>query len=67
MGQVAPLHAGAVHVQEGVHDFGRVVLGRAAEAQGPAVVFVVPGRQDRLDQLPAGIGQIARIGASLGS
>ena len=46
---------------------GQVALGRAAEIQGSAVVFVGSSRKERLDQLPMGIGQIARMGASLGS
>ena len=66
MRQVAPLHPGPVHVQDRVHDLAQVVLGRPAEVQGAAASFEAPGRQDRLDQLPAGIGQITRICATVG-
>lgn len=59
--QVAPLHPGAVHVQDRVHDLAEVEFGGPAECQRPAVALVAPAGQDRLDQLPAGIGQITRI------
>lgn len=63
--QVAPLHPRAVHVEDRVHDLAQVVFGRPAEVQGPAAALEAPGRKDRLDQLPAGIGQITRIRTSL--
>ncbi len=34
--EVAALHAGAVHIQDRVHDVAQIVLGRQAEVQGPA-------------------------------
>jgi hypothetical protein len=66
MRQVAPLHPGAVHVQERVHDLAQVVLGRPAEVQGPDAALEAPRGQDRLNQLPAGIGQITRIRTTVG-
>ncbi len=61
--EVAPLESGVVHVQDRVHDVAQVVLGWPAD-QGPAAAVEAPGGKDRIDQLPAGIGQITRISAS---
>jgi hypothetical protein len=61
VGEVGPLASGAVHVEDRVHDFAQVVPGWPAEVQGPAPALEAPGGQHRLDQLPAGIGQITRI------
>ncbi len=63
--EVPPLDPGAVHVQDRVLDVAQVVLGRSAESQGPATALEAPRGQDRLDQLPAGIGQITWIRTSL--
>ncbi|AYV32907.1 hypothetical protein EES41_39740 (plasmid) [Streptomyces sp. ADI95-16] len=61
MWKVAPLDPGPVDIQDRVHDVAQVVLGRPAEMQGSAPALEAPGREERLDQLPAGIGQITRI------
>jgi hypothetical protein len=59
--EVGPLAAGAVHVQDRIHDLAQVMPGRSAEVQGPAAALETPGGQHRLDQLPTGIGQVTRI------
>lgn len=59
--EVGPLAAGAVHVQDRVHDLAQVVPRRPAEVQGPAAALAASGGQHRLDQLPAGVGQVTRI------
>lgn len=48
MREVGPLTAGAVHVQNRVHDLAQIVPGRPAEIQGPAAVLEAPGGQHRL-------------------
>ena len=53
-------------LEDRVHDLAQFMLGRTSEVQGPAATLEAPGPQDRLDQLPAGIGQITRIRTSLG-
>lgn len=59
--EAVPLELGAVHVQDHVHDVAQVVFRWSAEVQGPAAALEPPGGEHRLDQLPAGIGQITRI------
>lgn len=61
--QVAPGDAGAVHIQDGVHDLAQVVFGRSADVQRPGPALVAPGRQDGLDQRPACVRQVAGVGA----
>ncbi|QHY98856.1 hypothetical protein SSPS47_27500 [Streptomyces sp. S4.7] len=51
----------APSLEDRVHDLAQVMLGRPAEVQGPASALEAPGRQHRLGQLPARIGQITRI------
>lgn len=63
MREIAPGDAGAVHVQDGVHDLAQVVCGRAADGQCVGAALVPPGRHDGLDQVPAGVRQVAGIGA----
>lgn len=43
MRQVASLHPGAVHVQDGVHDLVQIVLGRLADVQCLPTTLGPPG------------------------
>lgn len=64
--QVVPLHPGAVHVRDRVHDLAQVMLGRASDVQRMPALLGPPGAEQRLDQLPAGIGQVTRIRMTFG-
>jgi hypothetical protein len=57
--QVAPGDAGAVDVEDRVQDVAQVVFGRTADVQGARAAFGSPGGQDRLDERPSGVGQVA--------
>jgi len=57
--QAAPGDAGAVDVEDGVHQLAQVVGGAADPGPGGA-----PGFQGGADQLPPGVGQVAGIASS---
>jgi hypothetical protein len=61
--QVTPGDAGAVDVEDGVHDAAQVVLGRPADVQALASALGPPGGEDGADQFPAGIGEVAGVRA----
>jgi hypothetical protein len=63
VGQIAPGDAGAVDVEDGVHDAAQVVLGWAADVQAFASALGPPGGERWSDQFPAGVGQVAGIRA----
>lgn len=61
--QVTPGNAGAVDVEDGVHEAAQVVLGRPADVQTPAPALGPPRVEDGPDQFPARIGEVAGIRA----
>lgn len=60
VGQVFPGDPGPVHIQDRVHDLAQVMDG-LAEAQASLGPRRPPAGHDRLDQCPAGIGQVAAV------
>jgi hypothetical protein len=59
--EVAPGDAGAVDVEDGVHDPAQVVFGRPPDVQALPSAFCSPGCQGWFQQFPTGIGQVARV------
>lgn len=53
-----------VCVEDRVQQTAQIVVGRSADFQAAAAALGLPRGQDRLDQLPPGIGQIARVSAA---
>lgn len=61
VGQVAPGDAGAVDVEDRVHDPAKVMFGWTSDVQALPSPPGAPGRQNRFRQAPPGIGQVTRI------
>jgi hypothetical protein len=55
--EVAPGDAGAVGIEDGVHQGAQVVDGFA-----DAVAGLAPGFEGGADEFPAGVGQVAGVG-----
>ena len=61
--QVTPGNAGAVDVEDGVHEAAQVVLGWPADIQTPAPALDSPRGEDGPDQFPARIGEVVGVRA----
>ncbi|CAM5271704.1 hypothetical protein SSPIM334S_07227 [Streptomyces spiroverticillatus] len=64
--EVAPRDAGAVHVENRVHDLPQVVFGWAADVQGIASASGPPGGEGGGDQRPAFVREVAGIPVARG-